>query len=107
MNDPSRKTLVDKLIDAYIGWRETCILVTDAYRAWTDATGRDAALLYHRYVVALEQEARTAEVYAGLIRQADSRAAPAARRSAPTTHPRIHKPHAKAPHAHQARQQDP
>jgi hypothetical protein len=40
MNRLSRKRLIDKLVVAYVGWREACARVNDAYR-W-ELTGDDA-----------------------------------------------------------------
>jgi hypothetical protein len=40
MNKLSHKRVVDKLIDAYVSWREACLRVTDAYGSWAGETGQ-------------------------------------------------------------------
>jgi hypothetical protein len=37
---------VDKMLDAYLEWRAACLLVSDAYRNWSSATGPDAFAWY-------------------------------------------------------------
>jgi hypothetical protein len=39
MNTLSRKRLADKLVEAYVDWRETCARVDDAYRSWASEAG--------------------------------------------------------------------
>jgi hypothetical protein len=68
MNNLSHKQLVDRLIDAYVSWREACLRVSDAYDSWTSETGPGATSAFGCYTAALEQEERAAEVYAGLVR---------------------------------------
>ena len=34
------KRLVDKMIDAYVTWRETCLAVSDTYDSWTRESAR-------------------------------------------------------------------
>jgi hypothetical protein len=88
----SHRRLVDKMIDAYVGWREASDLVKDAYRYWGSATGSAASAAYGFYSTALDHEERTAEVYAGLVRRVGHRsvspighrsASPTAKRRAP------------------------
>lgn len=64
----SQKRLRDRLMDAYVSWREACVRVSDAYASWASgtATGKESA--FEWYMAALEQEERAAEVYAGLVR---------------------------------------
>jgi hypothetical protein len=69
MNKLSHKRLVDRLIDAYVSWREACLRVSDAYGSWTSETGLGAASAFRRYMAALDREERAAEVYAGLVRR--------------------------------------
>ena len=38
MNKLSQQRLVDTLVDAYVGWREACLQVSDAYGAWASQT---------------------------------------------------------------------
>ena len=42
MNKLSHKRVVDKLIDAYVSWREACLRVSDAYGSWARAMGPGA-----------------------------------------------------------------
>ena len=69
MNNLSHKRLVDRLIDAYVNWREACLRVSDAYDSWTGETGPGGTSAFGSYMAALEQEERAAEVYAGLVRR--------------------------------------
>jgi hypothetical protein len=70
MNKLRQRQLVDRLIDAHVSWRETCLQVSDAYRSWSSDTGLGAASAFGRYMAALDREERAAEVYAGLVRRA-------------------------------------
>jgi hypothetical protein len=70
MNKLSQKRLVDRLIEAYVSWREACLQVSDAYGSWASETGLGEASAFGRYMAALDREERAAEVYAGLIRRA-------------------------------------
>jgi hypothetical protein len=69
MNKLSQKRLVDRMIDAYVSWREACLRVSDAYGAWGSETGPGVASAFGWYMAALEQEEQAAEVYAGLVRR--------------------------------------
>jgi hypothetical protein len=68
MNSSLRKQ-VDKMLDAYIEWRGACLLVSDAYRNWSSATGPDVTAAFVWYVTALNREERAADVYARLVRR--------------------------------------
>ena len=68
MNEMSHKRLVDSLMEAYVNWREACLRVSDEYDSWSSETGPRATSACERYMAALEQEERAAEVYAGLVR---------------------------------------
>jgi hypothetical protein len=68
----SRERLVDQLVEAYVGWREACARVDDAYRFWAIDTGACGRIAFGSYVAALDAEERSAEVYAGLVRRADA-----------------------------------
>ena len=70
MNKLNHKQLVDKLIDAYVSWREACLRVSDAYGSWASETGPGATSAFRGYMAALDQEERAADVYAGLVRRA-------------------------------------
>ena len=71
MNTLSRKRLVDKLLESYVAWRETCARVNDAYRYWATETAPGDRIAFGLYVAALDAEEQAAEVYAGLVRRAE------------------------------------
>ena len=68
MNKRSQKRLVDRLIDAYVTWREACLLVSDTYDSWASDAG-PGTLAFGRYMAALDREEQAAELYAKLIRR--------------------------------------
>jgi hypothetical protein len=70
MNKLSQKRMVDRLIEAYVSWREACLRVSDAYGSWASETGPRATYAFGRYMAALDHEERAAEAYAGLVRRA-------------------------------------
>jgi hypothetical protein len=70
MNRLRHKRLVDRLVDAYVSWREACLRVSDAYGSWMSETGPGVSSAFGRYMAALEQEERAAEAYARLVRRA-------------------------------------
>jgi hypothetical protein len=71
MNKLIRKRLVDKLVDAYVDWRETCARVDDAYRFWASENGASGGVGFGVYMAALDAEQQAAEIYAGVVRRAD------------------------------------
>ena len=62
MNKLRRKRLVDRLVDAYVSWREACLRVSDAYGSWGHGTGQGATSAFGWYMVALDQEQRAPEI---------------------------------------------
>jgi hypothetical protein len=66
----TRKRLVDKLIEAYVDWREACTRVDDAYRSWAGDTDPRDGVAYGLYMAALDAEQQAADIYAGLVRRA-------------------------------------
>ncbi len=70
MTKLSQKRLVDRMIEAYVNWREACLRVSDAYGSWASETGPGVTSAFGSYMAALEDEERAAEVYAGLVRRA-------------------------------------
>jgi hypothetical protein len=70
MNRLSRKRLIDKLVAAYVDWREACARVNDAYRFWASEPGPSDRVAFGLYVAALDAEQQAAEVYARVIRDA-------------------------------------
>jgi hypothetical protein len=69
MRKRTETRLVDRMISAYVDWREACRLVHDAYRSWAGATGPRASDAFWSYTAALDGEERAAEVYASLVRR--------------------------------------
>lgn len=70
MNKLSQRRLVDRLMEAYVSWREACLRVSDAYGSWASGASSGATAAFEGYMAALDQEERAAEVYAGLVRRA-------------------------------------
>ncbi len=70
MNKLSQKRLVDRMTEAYVSWRETCLQVSDAYGSWASGTGLDSTSAFGGYMAALDREERAAEVYAGVLQRA-------------------------------------
>jgi hypothetical protein len=70
MNALSRKRLIDKLVEAYLDWRETCARVDDAYRSWASEPGPWGSDSFGLYMAALDAEEQAAEVYARLVGRA-------------------------------------
>jgi len=69
MRKRTETRLVDRMISAYVDWREACRLVHDAYRSWASATGPRARVAFRRYTSALDAEEWAAEAYAILVRR--------------------------------------
>jgi hypothetical protein len=64
---PTRKRLVDDLVDAYVAWREECRAVEDAYRGWVRAAAADSTFAFAAYRMALDREELASGVYADLV----------------------------------------
>ena len=69
MNTLTRKQLVDDLMDAYVGWRQACVELEEAYGSWCTARGPAAAEAFERYSAALSEEGRAADAYAWVTRR--------------------------------------
>jgi hypothetical protein len=69
MRKRTETRLVDRMISAYVDWREACRLVHEVYRSWASATGPRGRVAFWRYTAALDAEERAAEVYASLVRR--------------------------------------
>jgi hypothetical protein len=70
MNRLSQKRLVDRLMEAYVSWREACLRVSETYGCWVRETGPGAGYAFSLYMTALDQEECAAELYARLVRRA-------------------------------------
>ena len=66
----SRPRLVDRLVDAYVDWRQACAWVNDSYRRCANEIGPRGRVAFGIYMAALDAEQQAAEVYAGLVRRA-------------------------------------
>jgi hypothetical protein len=67
-NRAGRRQTVDAAVDAYLDWRDDCMLLEAAYSAWADASRADRVLTFDVYRRALDREECTANAYAELIR---------------------------------------
>jgi hypothetical protein len=54
---------IDALVDDYVSWRETCVVVSDAYDNWKRAGREDAKLAFSEYTGALNCEEEAAALY--------------------------------------------
>jgi hypothetical protein len=70
--DAPPSTLIDAMMDGYIGWREECAAVEKAYRDWLGARREDRAAAFAAYSAALDREEYAAAQYGGLIEDAES-----------------------------------
>jgi hypothetical protein len=64
-----RRRLMKKAMDAYLSWREQCIMVRVAYSHWEVSRASDSALRYEAYSAALDREERASQLYASLTRR--------------------------------------
>jgi hypothetical protein len=69
MRQPVKARPTNRLAVAYVGWREACRLVDEAYRSWVGATRPDQAIAFGHYTAALDAEERAANVYADLVKR--------------------------------------
>lgn len=69
MNTLSHNRLVDNLIEAYVDWREAADRVNDSYDSWARGTGGLTCFAFAVYLAALDEEEKSAEVYAGLVQR--------------------------------------
>jgi hypothetical protein len=61
------RTLVDRMVEAYVDWREECVGVWGAYERWSSAPVPDRPVAFCAYRAALEREEHASRVYADLI----------------------------------------
>jgi hypothetical protein len=67
----SRERLLDRLVDAYVDWRDACARVNDAYRSWSSESSPRNEAAFGTYLAALDAEQQAAEVYAGFVSRAE------------------------------------
>jgi hypothetical protein len=70
--DPPTSTLIDAMMDTYVGWREECAAVDKAYRDWLGARREDRASAFATYTAALDREEYAAAEYRRLVEDAES-----------------------------------
>jgi hypothetical protein len=58
---------VDYLLAGYVDWRESARQVADAYARWSLASGPERTLRFAAYTATLDQEQKTAAVYAEAV----------------------------------------
>jgi len=75
MDSPTRRELIDTVVDLYVAWRERSAAVGAAYHRFRDAPPSDRALAHAAYLAALDQEELAAIDY----RRALERAIPVCR----------------------------
>jgi hypothetical protein len=61
------RKLVDRLVDAYVDWREECVCVWEANERWSAAPQPERRLAFSGYRAALEREEHASRVYAELV----------------------------------------
>jgi hypothetical protein len=66
---PCQQRLVDDMIDAYAQWRHECAAVREAYDLWSEATTEDELVAFAVYEAALDEEERSSQAYADLVRR--------------------------------------
>jgi hypothetical protein len=59
--------LIDRMVAAYVDWREECAFVWGAYQRWSSAPVPDRPVAFSAYRAALEREEHASRVYADLI----------------------------------------
>jgi hypothetical protein len=65
--EPTRsliRELTDRMLDAYVDWREAATVVQDRYTSWSHSLRCDRSLRYGSYLAALDGEDRAAQNYA-------------------------------------------
>lgn len=63
MRTAVRTGLVDELVDAYVEWREECLVLAGAYERWSSEANRDRRLAFAAYRAALDREQQACSVY--------------------------------------------
>jgi hypothetical protein len=79
MHDQVEKQLVDEAIQSYVGWREECAGVWEAFDRWASTPSVDAAAAFSAYRAALDREECASRAYASVLARiaADSPGEPA------------------------------
>ena len=72
------KETADRMIEAYVSWREECGAVWDAYFRWSRSPSADAGLAFAAYQATLDRERRAADYYASVTQEVAPRADPPA-----------------------------
>jgi hypothetical protein len=64
-----RRRYIDDLVDVYVGWREACGDVAEAYANWKCAGRQEQTLAFSEYVAALNCEEEAALLYREAVEQ--------------------------------------
>jgi hypothetical protein len=70
------RPLVDKFIESWVRWRESCEAVHSAYARWQQCEASERGLAFEAYRAALDREDQAAHVHsicAGRVREARNR----------------------------------
>jgi hypothetical protein len=59
-------------MDLYVIWREQCVAVETAYRAWSRAPARERGRAFEDYAAALDREELAADEYWRLLEEVQS-----------------------------------
>jgi hypothetical protein len=65
-------TLVDRVVESYVDWREESAGVWGAYESWSSAPASDRPIAFFAYRAALEREEHASLVYADLMTRLDA-----------------------------------
>jgi hypothetical protein len=69
MRKRARDKLIDRVMDAYVDWRQESAQVDLAYRRWSMAAASDPADAFAEYAAALDREEIASRSYARIIRR--------------------------------------
>jgi hypothetical protein len=69
MNSKVSPELIDELMDMYVGWREACIALRNAYERWSSVRVAERELAFAAYRAALDWEEQASAVYEDRVNQ--------------------------------------
>jgi len=65
--------VVDRMVEAYVAWREACYDVSDTYLVWCRAPSEYAGAAFVAYCASLDKEERAARAYEAVVRRVGAR----------------------------------
>jgi hypothetical protein len=71
VHDQPPSTIIDAMMDRYVGWREECAAVEKTYRDWLGARREDRTAAFAAYSAALDREEYAAGAYRLLVEDAE------------------------------------